>query len=325
MIPMRFWHPLTALLGGLITVLLVRLLIPAEQAAALAHDIAVSTGFPVATTTIVPDPWGTVMLGLGAAWVVWACIEIPSFLVQLSLLAAGLALLLTGAWIANLGGGTFPTVPVMVAMVIAFILGQFAVGFSGDPARHSLHVLLDGTMGMPQLQQVLSQPSPPANMGMTRVLAMIEPCPEDAEFLPTLIHGLKVDGAWVRAADDGRLQVVFGLFDDGEEMDGAPAWAALARAADAMAARPHVWRLASMTGRLNRVIQLTEPAGLHLRGHALLTLARWLEDAPSAANGDLVLWLAAVPEGIRVPGWSASGDAADPVRLRPAQDRPNPA
>lgn len=317
MIPMRLWHPLTALLGGLITVVLVQWIFPAAQVAALANDLAAATGIPVNTSNDIPTPWGTCMLGLGAACVVWVCIEVGSFLVQCGLLVATIALLLTGAWLAHLGGGGFPTVPVIIALLVAFILGQFAAGLGGNRTSQAIQLILAGSLRPDRIQAVLANP-PPASVDLVRVHALIELPATDQEFLPTLIRGLMLDGAWVREADDGRLHIVFGLFDTDAEaaVQTNDIWAALARVADAMAARPHPWRMASATGVSTRVVNLGDRPGLYLRGPTIHMLARWLEEFPPAADDTSTQWLCDLPVDVPVPGW-ATNDATVPARLKP--------
>jgi hypothetical protein len=311
-----FWQrPLVAAGGGAIVALLTRAFAGSPRAALLARDLAAGTGFPVDTTTDLSHPWAVALVAMGAAWTIWLCLELRSLGQQFALLLAALALCLTGSWLAHIGGGAFPTVPVMVALCLAFILGQFAAGFGGSPRQQALLALLDGKFPPSRARVLAGAASEPAS-DETRdcLVTAIEVPPSDRAFFPALREGLLTDGAFLQEREDGLCLAIHGLWD---ELDENAAWAAVARAVESLVPRPATWRIATGRGTIRRLLDLGESPSLHLRGRITGDLAIALEECESTGNG-LPLWLAMEPppEGCSI-GWHADPGSTPPYRLLP--------
>jgi hypothetical protein len=323
-LPVAWRRPLVALAGGAAVALITRAFADSGQAPALARDLAASTGFPLATTTDLGHPWAVGLLAMGAAWTIWLCLEIRSLARQFGLLAAALGLCLTGSWIAQVGGGVFPTVPVMAALCLAFIAGQLAAGLAGSPARQHLLALLDGKLSPARARALaFATTEPDVDSSRDCLITAIELPASDREFFPVLREGLLVEGAFLHACDDGRWLAIYGLW---EELDEIAAWKALARAADSLVSRPGEWKLATGRGTLRRMLDLGDHPVLHLRGRATAELADLLESAAPAPE-KIPLWIAMSPPPPEVAiGWAAdpATPADTPFRLLPA-DPPAPA
>lgn len=323
-IPVAWHRPLLAIAGGAAVALLTRAFAGSSQTPALARDLAASTGFPVATTTDLGHPWALALLAMGAAWTIWLCLEIRSLARQFALLAAALGLCLTGSWIAEVGGGVFPTVPVMAALCLAFIAGQFAAGFAGSPARQNLLALLEGKID-PSRARLLAGGQVDPDQTRDCLITAIEAPGNDRGFFPTLRDGLLRDGIFLHARDDGLWLAISGLWDD---LDEPAAWATIARAADSLVSRPPGWKLATGRANLRRLLDLGDPPSLHLRGRATGDLAAQLE-ANTAPTDPLPLWLATtIPPAGSATGWSANPSPSDstpgPLRLLPDSSVPTP-
>jgi hypothetical protein len=309
-------RPLTALAGGTLVALLTRLLVDSGRGALFARDLAAAIGFPVDTTTDIDHPWFVVLIAMGAAWTIWLCLELRSIVHQFALLAAALALCLTGSWLAHIGGGAFPTVPVMAALCLAFIFGQFAAGFGGSPRQQALLDLLDGKFDPSRARALaIAADEPAPDEARDCLVTAIEIPAADAAFFSVLRRGLLTDGAFLQQREDGLWLAIHGLWDD---LDENIAWAGLARAADSLLSHPAGWKLATMRGTLRRLLDLGESPSLHLRGRVTGELAVVLDEAESTDDG-LPLWLAMdLPPADASIGWQAGGESPPPYRLKPA-------
>lgn len=313
-LPVSWRRPLIAIGGGAMVALLVRAFVDSGQARLLARDLAAATGFPVATTTDIAHPWAVALLAMGAAWTIWLCLEIRSVACQFALLTAALGLCLTGSWIAHIGGGGFPTVPVMAALCLAFIIGQIAAGFGGSPRQQALLALLDGHIAPARATSLAAGSEPAPDEARDCLVTAIEIPDADKAFFSTLRRGLLTDGVFLHARDDGRWLAIQGLWDD---LDETAAWSALARAADSLASRPKAWKLATARATLRRLLDLGESPSLHLRGRVTGDLANLLDENEPDAGG-LPLWLATSPPPEQSAiGWQAEDGRSPPLRLRP--------
>ena len=320
---MSWRRPMIAVGGGIVVALLIRGFVDSGRGALFARDLATGIGFPVDTTTDVGHPWAVALIAMGAAWTIWLCLELRSLLHQFGLLLAALALCLTGSWLAHIGGGAFPTVPVMAALCLAFILGQFAAGFGGSPRQQALLGLLDGKLEASRARGLVGTEEEPASDAWRDCLVTaIEVPAGDRAFFPVLRQGLLTQGAFLHERDDGIWLAIHGLWDDYDENT---AWAALARAVESLVARPAAWKLATGRGKVRRLLDLGEPASLHLRGRAIGEVVDLLAEWESADDGQ-TRWIASVaPPADGEAGWRIEAGESPPCRLIPTGEGETPA
>lgn len=308
--------PLIAAGAGILVALLTRALVDSERGALFARDLAAGTGFPVATTTDIGHPWAIALIAMGSAWTIWLCLELRSLVQQFALLGAALALCLTGSWLAHIGGGAFPTVPVMAALCLAFILGQFAAGFGGDPRQQALLGLLEGKLEGSRARALATAAEEPAtDVARDCLVTLIEIPAADSGFFPVLHRGLLTEGAFLQEREDGLWLAIHGLWDD---LDENAAWSAMARVADSLVSRPAPWKLATARGTVRRLLDLGERPFLRLRGRVTGDLADLLDQSEATDDG-LPFWLATVPPpGGSAIGWQSDPAASYPCRLKPS-------
>ncbi|MFM7181235.1 MAG: hypothetical protein ACKO2G_07205 [Verrucomicrobiales bacterium] len=312
-------RPLIAVGGGACVALITRAFAGSGRATLLARDLAAGIGFPVDTATDISHPWAVALIAMGSAWTIWLCLEIRSLAQQFALFVAALALCLTGSWLAHIGGGAVPTVPVMVALCLAFIAGQFAAGFGGSPRQQALLGLLDGKLNASRSSELATAGNEPVpDESRDCLVTAIEVPASDREFFPVLRQGLLTDGAFLQERDDGLCLVIYGLWDD---LDENSAWSSLARAVDGLVARPEGWKLATARGTVRRFLDLGETPSLHLRGRVISDLATLLDEGETTDDAPPHWLSTAAPPAERSIGWQLAPDSAAPLRLNPTESR----
>ena len=332
MISSHRMRPLIALLGGVVATVAARTFAITPQASDLASDIAKASGFPVDTTLVLSWPVGVLLLVGLCTWTVWICMEIRSFLVQVCLLLATVALCLTGSWLAWLGEGEFPTLSVLFGLGSAFILGQFAAGFNGSARSQIARDLLSQVLAPAERDRVAQAAESQAQFAASCLVVVIEIPDADKAFVPTLKHGLLADGACVTRANDGRLHCVFGLFaahTPETQLDATAlpehivaSQAAMARVAKALAERPVPWTMATSLGPVQGHFELDAQPAFFLRGAALSRCLLWLDSAadnPASTPPETFQWVFGLPSPYIPSGWElVPGERPNtvPVRLR---------
>lgn len=317
MSPHISWQrPLVALAGGALMSLLVWLFVDSGRAATLAHDLATSIGFPVDTTTDIGHPWAIALLTIGSAWTIWLCLSLRSLAQQFAIFVAALGLCLTGSWLAHIGGGTFPTMPIMAALTLAFIFGQIAAGFGGSPRQQALLNLLQGNLRDSLARDLAASSEPAADVSRDCLVTAIEAPSTDEDFLSTLRRGLLTDGAFLQTREDGILLAIYGLWGD---LDETEAWSHLARAVDSLVPRPGGWKLATARGPVRRLLDLGAAPALHLRGRITAELAILLDDIETPSDS-LPIWITKeIPPATTAIGWGTEANSSPPHRLRPCR------
>ena len=147
------------------------------------------------------------------------------------------------------------------------------------------------------------------------IAAIVEAPDSDRGYLAVVRAGLVRRGAWVREGGDGRLRIAFGML--GREPTADEAWAALAEAAAAMAARPvQPWTLACATGPVSARLEESPSPRLLVRGAVWPRLLAMAEGQSGSPDG--FRWLVDAADVEPPAGWEGVPHAPGVARWLPA-------
>lgn len=319
----RFLRACAAVASGVAAAGLAQVLAFMDVLEPVARDLQGVTGFPLGEAPVLEWPWAGLLAMLVGAGAAWLALDLRKVWVSALLVATACVLCLTGAWVADLRGGTLPALPLVVTLLAAYGLGQLAAGFFGDAKTRAWEEALAGGLAPSSLRPAVAAARKESGLGNEDgAVVLVEAPDDDARFLAVVAHGLRREGAWVDTGEDGRLRVIFGLFD-APASEAAPA--VLAKAAEALAVRgASGWRFALVQGACSAV--LVTVRGLSrvvFRGQALPRAALLLEEFPPRP-GAVVDWIVGSGYAGNPPdGWRADQGGGGVTRWLPAHTAPH--